>query len=159
MEQFLIFIAGGQKFALGIKSISKIIEYLEPQKIPEVSDFVQGVIPYNDSVLPVISLSNRLYGVKENATKDNRVIIAIWKEKEIGFIVEDIDGIRAIQDEEIELSNKDFKISKDYIMGYIKRGKDIVVILDINKIFTLEHELELLELNEMLEDEEIVEEK
>jgi len=150
MEQFLIFISGGQEFALEIKNISKIIEYIEPQRIPEASSFVQGVIPYNNSVLPVISLSARLYGTSESAIKDKNVIIAIWKEKEIGFVVEDIKGIITIEDTDIEMSNKDFRISKDYIMGYIKKNDEIIVILDINKIFTLDQEVELLEINEQI---------
>jgi purine-binding chemotaxis protein CheW len=147
MDQFLIFISGGQEFALEIKTISKIIEYIEPQKIPESSDFVQGIIPYNSSVLPVVSLSTRLYGVNESTDKEKKVIIALWKNKEIGFVVEDIKGIRTVHDGEIEMSNKDFKISKDYIMGYIKENGNIVVILDINRIFIGEQETELLEVN------------
>lgn len=152
MEQFLIFISGGQDFALEIKNISKIIEYVEPQKIPETSNFVQGVIPYNNSVLPVISLSTRLYGTDESQAKDKKVIIAIWKEKEIGFVVEEVKGIRTVESDGIEMSNKDFKISKDYIMGYIKQNDEIVVILDINRIFTGKQELELLEINRQIEE-------
>lgn len=152
MEQFLIFISGSQEFALEIRNISKIIEYVEPQKIPEASSFVQGVIPYNSSVLPVISLSTRLYGIEESPAKEKKVIIAIWKEKEIGFVVEDIKGIRTVENSGIEMSNKDFKISKDYIMGYIKENDEIIVILDINKIFTGNQELELLEINNRIDD-------
>ena len=144
MKQFLIFTSNNQQFALEIKNISKIIEYIEPREIPESSDFVLGVIPYNDSILPVISLSTRLYGKDTGHQNEKKVIVTLWKGKEIGFVVEDIVGIRTVEEDDIEPSNKELKISRDYIEGYIKDSERIIIILEISKIFSVDQEKELL---------------
>jgi purine-binding chemotaxis protein CheW len=144
MKQFLIFTSSGQQFALEIKNISKIIEYIVPREIPESSDFILGVIPYNESILPVISLSTRLYGKESDVSDERKVIVTLWKGKEIGFVVEDIVGIRTVEESDIEPSNKELKISRDYIEGYIKDGESIIIILEISKIFSVDQEKELL---------------
>lgn len=152
MKQFLLFTSNRQQFALEIKNISKIIEYIEPREIPESSDFVLGVIPYNESILPVISLSTRLYGKDNDSFNERKVIVTLWKGKEIGFVVEDIVGIRTVEEDDIEASNKELKISRDYIEGYIKDGDNIIIILEISKIFSVDQEKELLAMD--LEQEE-----
>lgn len=136
MEQYLTFLTNNQQFAIEIANINKIIDYIEPTKVPEASDYMIGVIEYNDKILPIISLSQRLFAVNSLESKVKRVVVLNWSGKQIGYEVDDIIGIRSFQDHEIELANQDLGITKEYIHGYIKDKKDVIIILDNDKVFT-----------------------
>lgn len=136
MEQYLTFLTNNQQFAIEIASINKIIDYIKPTKVPEAIDYMIGVIEYNESILPIISLSQRLFGQDSLESKVKRVIVLNWNGKQIGYEVDDILGIRSFSSEEIELANPDLGITKDYIHGYIKDEKDVIIILDNDKVFT-----------------------
>jgi chemotaxis signal transduction protein len=49
-----------------------------------------------------------------------------------------------VEEDDIEPSNKELKISRDYIEGYIKDSERIIIILEISKIFSVDQEKELL---------------
>lgn len=146
MEKYLIFRTANHEFALNIKNISKIIDYVEPQGVPETSVYVLGMIQQSGGVLPVVSLSRRLFGVEEFDNAQKKVVIALWKGKEIGFVVEGIQGIYGVTDSDVEPSNPELKIARSYVVGYIKREDRLITILDMEELFTLDQELEFMEM-------------
>ena len=145
MEQFIVFINNGQHFALDISKIERIIEFQQPKKIPEASDYLLGVIQHNSEILPIIDLTKRLYNKDSLNSDDKKVIVVAWKEKQIGFVVEDIRGINSFEAKQYEETNQDISISKVYIKGFIKTDDDIIIVLDIDQLFTFEQEEEIRE--------------
>ena len=136
MKQYLTFLTNNQQFAIGIETINKIIDYIEPTKVPEALDYLIGVIEHDQKILPIISLSKRLFGEDSLNSKVKRVIVLNWSGKQIGYEVDDIIGIRSFETDAIEEANQDLGITKDYIHGYIKDEKDVIIILDNDKIFS-----------------------
>lgn len=139
MKQYLTFLTNNQQFAIEIGSINKIIDYVEPTKVPESLEYMLGVIEYNEKILPIISLSQRLFGQDSQESHVKRILVLNLNDKEIGYEIEDIVGIQSFDMDEIELVNQDLGITKDYIHGYIKDEKNVVVILDTDKIFSGKH--------------------
>ncbi len=144
MEQYIVFISNDEKFAIDISKVERIIEFTPPKKVPEASDFLLGVIQYNSKVIPIIDLSMRLYNLKSIQDVDTKVIVVFWKQNYIGFLVDDILGIQHFSEEQYEESDRETHILKDYIKGFMKSEEDITIVLDIDKIFTLEEEKELI---------------
>lgn len=144
MEQYIVFISNDEKFAIDISKVERIIEFTPPKKVPEASDFLLGVIQYNSKVIPIIDLSMRLYNLKSIQDVDTKVIVVFWKQNYIGFLVDDILGIQYFSEEQYEESDRETHILKDYIKGFMKSEEDITIVLDIDKIFTLEEEKELI---------------
>lgn len=156
MEQYIVFVSNQQDFAIDISKIERIIEYQEPKVLPETSDYLLGVIQYNSQVIPIIDLSSRLYGEGSSHSIDTKIIVVIWKDKLIGLLVDNILGIQEFTDDQYEESNKDLDILRKYVSGFIKVEENIIIILDVDKIFSLKQEDELLSIPEdeaSLEDE------
>ena len=145
-EQYIVFINNGQKFALYVSKVDKIIEFQEPKKLPDTSEYFIGVIQYNNRILPIIDLSKRLYNKDFTQTIETKIIVVMWKERLVGLVVDDIIGIRDFIPTQLEDFEIDVEISNEYIIGFIKAHGDIIVALDIDKIFsgTQEHELNLI---------------
>lgn len=148
MEQYIVFVNNHQDFAIDISKIERIIEFEEPKRVPEASDYLLGVLQYNSQVIPIIDLSTRLYNIKADYDMDTKIIVVMWKDRLIGLLVDEILGIRSFSDEQYEKSNKEMDILKEYISGFIKEEENITMVLDVDKIFTKEQEKELFSASE-----------
>lgn len=144
MEQYLTFLTNKQQFAIEIGSINKIIDYIEPTKLPESLDYLVGVIKHNDNILPIISLSKRLFDVDSQESELKRIVVINWNDKQIGYEVDEIVGIKNFRQDEIEIANPELGLTKDYICGYVKNEKEVIIILDNLKVLTGKTEDELL---------------
>ena len=143
MEKYIVFTNNQQSFALEISFIERIIEFQQPKRIPESSNYLLGVIQYNDNVLPVIDLTKRLYDVYSTGGVDDKIIVVTYKDKQIGLVVDEMQGIKSFEEEQFEKSKVNTEISKEYIQGFIKTSDDITIVLDTNKLFDFEQEEEL----------------
>lgn len=142
-EQYIVFINNDQKFALYVSKVDKIIEFQQPKKLPDTSEYFIGVIQYNNKILPIIDLSKRLYNKDFTQTIETKIIVVMWKDRLVGLVVDDIIGIRDFIPTQLEDFEIDVEISNEYIIGFIKSHGDIIVTLDIDKIFTGAQENEL----------------
>jgi purine-binding chemotaxis protein CheW len=152
MKQVIIFSNNKQNFALEIERIERIIEYSRPRRLPETAEYILGVIKYNEKVLPVIDLNKRLYGRDGEIKEGNKIIVVLWKNAHLGLVVDDILGIRTIDEESFEESQiGEESISSEYIKGFIKIEEDIIILMDTEKLFSFIQAKEILELEEETE--------
>lgn len=143
-KKILIFKICGEEFAADIMQVERILGYIEPTRIPEAPDFVKGVIKYQEGIIPVIDLNKRLQMGDRNYSEDSKIIVVKHKEMSIGLIVDMVSEVIDILDENIEGAPNIVKgISNKYILGIIKLNERIVVLLDTEKILTLEQINEL----------------
>lgn len=152
MEQYIIFKLNNQKYAIEISRIDRIIDYNEPKQIPETFDYVLGVIKYDDRILPIIDLTKKLYNTNVTIDTKSKVIVTTWKDRMLGFLVEDIEGIQRFTSDQIEENHEQYEISKKYIAGFIKLEDDIVIILDTQQLFDYEQEEDILDIEEKFEE-------
>lgn len=146
MEQYIVFMSNEEKMAIDIDCIERIIEYVDPKKIPEGSEYLLGVIQYNSQVIPIIDLTLRLYGKPMEKTLTTKTVIVRWQDKVIGLVVDDILGIDNLEDKDYEQNVDSFSVLKDYVHGFIKTKEDpedITIVLDVDKIFDAEQTEEL----------------
>ncbi|MFY9214822.1 MAG: chemotaxis protein CheW [Tissierellaceae bacterium] len=143
MEQSIVFISNEQLFALYVSSVEKIVEYQEPKKLPDTQDYFLGIIQYDSSILPIIDLSRRLYGIESTNSSKSKIIVVRWKDSQIGLMVDDIVGIQSFLPSQFEDYDLDMDISNEYITGFIKSSGDVILVLNIDKLFSKEQEEEL----------------
>lgn len=146
MSQYLVFNSNQEKLAIGIEDVDRIIEYIEPNKIPDTRDYFLGVIRYNGKVLPLMDLTLKLFEKEVEKNQNTKVIVITWKERELGFVVENILGIDNFDESEYEKSDGYLNEVKDYVEGFIKSEEDemdITLIIDPEKLFNLEDTEEL----------------
>ena len=149
MERFILFSCNTQRFAMDITKVERIIEYIEPNTIPESSDYFLGVIQYNDKILPIINLGKRLYNVDNSYGVDDKVIVVMWKNNLLGLVVDEIFGIQGFDGNKIEDTSMDLNISTRYVKGFIKNEEEIIIVLDTDMMFNQEQENELFSSTEI----------
>ena len=137
----LIFGLNGERYATDIKEVERILGYQEPTVLPDVPNFVKGVINYEQSILPIISLS-RKFNFGDDKKDENRKIIVVKRaENKFGIIVENVYEVRDVNSDLMEETPSiATSIEKKYIAGLIKLEDNIVILLDLEKILSSEDE-------------------
>ncbi|URZ00996.1 chemotaxis protein CheW [Clostridium felsineum] len=142
--KILIFVVGEEYYAADIVQVERILGHEMSTKLPDVPEFVNGVINYEGGILPVVSLAKRFSLKEKEISDETKVIVSKIQKEKIGIIVDLVSEVRDIESKDIEdQPNVISGISKRYIKGLIKVDGKIVIFLDISKILT-DEEKELL---------------
>ena len=143
IQQYLTFMLHGEMYAVGILNVKEIIEYGQLTEIPMMPAFIRGVINLRGSVVPVIDLSARFGGkVSETSRRTCIVIIELTHEQErhdIGVVVDAVSEVLEIARADIEPAPAfGAKIRADFIQGMGKIAGKFVIILDIQKVLSVD---------------------
>lgn len=146
MEKFIVFTSNRQNFAIPITDVEKIIIMEQPTKIPDTSSYLLGAIPYDENLLPIIDLSERLFKQATAITATTKVIVAEWKTFKIGLVVDDVLSVSNFEEVQVEETTDDTHGAAKYIRALFKTEAGIVLGLDVDALFAAESETELIAL-------------
>ncbi|AOR22888.1 chemotaxis protein CheW [Clostridium taeniosporum] len=139
--KILIFGLNGEYYASDIKNIERILGYEEPTILPDSPNFVKGVINYQESILPIISLSTKFNLGNDEDSEEKKIIVIKKDDKKFGIIVENVYEVKDIDSSLIEVSPEiTTTLSRNYISGLIRLDKNIIILLDVDKIISMEEE-------------------
>lgn len=148
-QQYLTFLLSGEMFAIGILNIKEIIEYGNITEVPMMPNFIRGVINLRGSVVPVVDLSAR-FGRNKTEISHRTCIVIIEvqnndeSKQDIGVMVDSVSEVLEIPRSEIEPPPAfGAKIRVDFMQGMGKVAGKFVIILDANKVLSVD-ELSML---------------
>jgi purine-binding chemotaxis protein CheW len=147
-QQYLTFTLGGEMFAIEIDNIKEIIEYGSLTEVPMMPGFIRGVINLRGSVVPVVDLSVRFGRNKTEISRRTCIVIieveGDGEKHDIGVMVDSVSEVLEIPRSEIEPPPAfGAKIRVDFIHGMGKVAGKFVIILDANKVLSVD-ELSML---------------
>lgn len=97
-EQYVEFGIDTEQYAILIQDIDEVIKIQDITPIPNVREYVKGVINLRGRIVPVISL-RCLFGLAEgDYTKSSRIIVIHHQEEEIGLIVDYVNKVTTFSD-------------------------------------------------------------
>ncbi|HEY8889426.1 MAG TPA: chemotaxis protein CheW [Clostridium sp.] len=141
----LVFSINGEFYATNIMEVERILEYEKATKIPDSPEFVEGVINYEDKILPVITLSKRFNLPSTKIGENSKIIVAKQDLGKIGIIVDIVSEVKDVLTDNIEDAPEIIEgISKRYIKGLIKIDGKIIIYLNISAILTEEEKIQIL---------------
>jgi len=142
-HQYLTFNLAGEMYAVGILNVKEIIEYGHLTEIPMMPSFVRGVINLRGAVVPVIDLAAR-FGASATTVQRRTciVIVEILQEdtkQDIGIMVDAVSEVLEIVTADIEAAPAfGAKIRTDFIAGMGKVNQKFVIILNIQKVLSVD---------------------
>ena len=145
--QYLTFSLAGEMFGVGILNVKEIIEYGNLTEIPMMPPFIRGVINLRGSVVPVIDLTARFGNGQSEVGKRSCIVIVEVLETtndtefrhDIGIMVDAVSEVLEIPGSDIEPPPSfGARIRADFIFGMGKVAGKFVILLDINKVLSVE---------------------
>ena len=140
--KFLTFSVGKESYGIEIKFVTEIIVIQEITEVPELPDYVKGIINLRGKIIPVIDV--RIRFKKEPKEYNDRTCIVVVDIKEIyvGLIVDNVSEVITIDDSNIVLPpNIKTGFNNRYVRGIGKTQDGIKLLLDCEKILN-DEELE-----------------
>lgn len=147
-QQYLTFNLGGEMYAIGILQIKEILEFGNLTTVPMMPPFIRGVINLRGSVVSVIDLSARFGGTASAVTKRTCIVIVEVRtgeeQQDIGVVVDSVSEVLEISGKDVEPApNFGAKIRSDFIQGMGKVDSKFVIILDVNRVLSVDEMAQL----------------
>jgi purine-binding chemotaxis protein CheW len=142
--KFLTFSVGREAYGIEIKFVTEIIGIQDITEVPELPDYVKGIINLRGKIIPVIDV--RLRFKKEPKEYNDRTCIVVIdiKQTSVGLIVDNVAEVINIEDSNI-VPPPDIKTGfhNRYIRGIGKVENQVKLLLDCDKLLN-DDELESL---------------
>ncbi|MBI4847887.1 MAG: chemotaxis protein CheW [Nitrospirae bacterium] len=141
--QHLTFKLDEEVFALDIAKVREVLEFTKVTKVPQTPDFMRGVINLRGSVVPVVDLRLK-FGMTETQKSITTCIIivevSVDGEKTIlGALADSVQEVLELEPEQIEPAPKiGMRLNTEFIKGMGKRDGEFIIILDIDKVFSMD---------------------
>ena len=142
-SQYLTFMLGGESFAIGILRIKEIIERQSLTEVPMMPACVRGVINLRGAVVPVIDLATRFGRVPSVATRRTCIVIVeidgAAGRQDVGVVVDAVNEVIDIPPSDVEPAPAfGTKVRTDFIQGMGKVAGKFVIILDTDRVLSLD---------------------
>jgi purine-binding chemotaxis protein CheW len=138
-KQLVIFELGEEYYGIDISAVEGIIKIQEITRVPKSPPYVEGIINLRGSVLPVIDLAKRFGVAPRENDHATRIINVNIDNTKIGMIVSAVSEVLTIDDSIIEPTPPIVtSIVSNFISGIARIDSRLVILLDLNKIFSRE---------------------
>ena len=133
-EKYLIFVLDNESYGISINNIIEIIGIQPITLVPELPDYIKGIINLRGKIIPVMDV--RLRFKKEFREYNDRtcIIVIDIEGLGIGLIVDRVSEVLVIHEQDIVPPPNLNKITNRFIRGIGKTGKDVKLILDCDKL-------------------------
>ncbi|MEL4106704.1 chemotaxis protein CheW [Oscillospiraceae bacterium WX1] len=135
--RFLDFLVGTEAYGIEIKYVTEIIGIQSITELPEMPDYVKGIINLRGRIIPLIDI--RLRFALEPKPYDDRtcVIVVDIGGFSYGLIVDSVAEVLTIPDEEISpLPGLNTISGNRFVKNIGKTPSGIVLILDCEKLLS-----------------------
>jgi purine-binding chemotaxis protein CheW len=134
--QLVGFRLDNEDYAIAITKIQEIIVMKPITRIPQVPDFIEGLINLRGSVIPIVNLRKRFGLASREVDDETRTIVVNIHDKTVGCIVDAVTEVRRINRDQIQPPPLSvLAISHQYIAGLARLDDRLLIILDIERLF------------------------
>ncbi len=152
-KEFLTFKLGKEEFAVEINRVQEIMGWASPSPLPNVPDFVKGVIVLRGLVVPIIDLRERFSLLTTYGPTTVVIVVQIMTlagERVVGLVVDAVSDVHEFNVDDLQappdISNS---IDNHFVLGLTtidvtsleKDGeetvrKQMIIVIDIDQLAT-----------------------
>ncbi len=139
--KYLTFALANEEYGLEILKVREIIGYMNITTVPQMPDYVKGVINLRGQVIPVIDLRAK-FGMETTEVTEQTCIIVVETTQGVrncstGIVVDRVQEVLDISGDNIE-ETPEFgsSVNTDFIVGLGKVGMAVKILLDIDKVLS-----------------------
>jgi purine-binding chemotaxis protein CheW len=137
--KYLTFALGKEEFGIAILKVREIIGYMTITTVPQMPDYVKGVVNLRGQVIPVVDLRSR-FGMETKEITDQTCIIVVDihqtnRSFHAGLVVDRVQEVMNIEKNNIDDAPQfGAGVTTDFLLGIGKSGSAIKLLLDIDRV-------------------------
>jgi purine-binding chemotaxis protein CheW len=135
--QIVTFRIGAELFAADVRAVERVLRYHAPTPLPDVPEWMAGVLEYQRRVVPVIDLRLR-FGLRNGApTTDTRIIVFNTTNGWTAGVVDAVLDVSAVEGGRLEAPPPLLHgLAADYLHGITRRDGQLVVLLNADRVLS-----------------------
>ncbi len=135
---------GNDYFAADIFSVERVLRYQPPTAVPNVPEWIVGVLEYQDRVLPVVSLRRRFQLPWADPTSETRILVLKSGAEWVGMVVDAVLEVTSFTDAQLSPPPSLFRgLAGEYLRGIVRLGDRLLVYLDVDRLLSSDERLAL----------------
>ncbi|HDZ91045.1 MAG: purine-binding chemotaxis protein CheW [Deltaproteobacteria bacterium] len=146
-SHYFVFSLDGQRYALTLAAVQKVIRAVQITPMPDAPEGVLGVINMGGHIIPVLDLRKRLHLPDREMALNDRIVICKGFSRKMAFVVDLVEGVVEFAPEELDEAVQILPNMEHFIEGIGKLNEDVVLIYDLDRLFSIE-EVERLEIGD-----------
>ncbi len=135
--KYLTFTVGSEVYGLEIQFITEIIGIQKITQMPELPEYMKGIINLRGKIIPVMDMRIRFKKEPREYNDRTCVIVVEIKGLSVGLIIDSVSEVISIPDQNIvkppQINNE---IGNRYIKGIGKVVNEVKLLIDCEKLFT-----------------------
>lgn len=142
--QIVTFRLGDDLFAADINSVERVLRYKQPSPVPNVPEWIEGVIEYQKRVLPVVDLRARFSMERASVGGDTRILVFNGGGEFVAVTVDAVLEVAALDPATLAPPPALFRgLAGEYLKGIVRRADRLVIFLDVERLLSTTERLAL----------------
>ncbi|HAR63088.1 MAG: chemotaxis protein CheW [Candidatus Margulisiibacteriota bacterium] len=147
-NKYLTFELNEEEYGLEILKVQEIIGMMNVTHVPRMPEYVKGVINLRGKIIPIIDLRMK-FEMQAQEYNERTCIVEVQVQNHgqnviMGVIVDRVSEVLDIADKQIEETPAfGANVNTEFITGMGKVGQRVVMLLDIDKVFSYD-EMEIV---------------
>eukprot|EP01156_Anaeramoeba_ignava_P010869 Anaeramoba_ignava/a481066_10.p2 GENE.a481066_10~~a481066_10.p2 ORF type:complete len:172 (-),score=13.26 a481066_10:98-613(-) len=133
--RYLSFQLADEIYAIEIRHVTEIVGIQKITEVPDMAEYVKGVINLRGSVIPVIDVRLRFKMAPKDYNDRTCLIVVNLNDSPVGLVVDTVKEVISIEPEKIspppKVSQGD--VNK-YIKGIARFSESVIILLALNKL-------------------------
>ena len=136
--KYLFFQIGKDVFAIELNYIREIVVLQTITEVPEVPEFVRGVINLRGQIVPAVDVRLRLNLPFKDYEERTCIVIVNVNDSLVGLIVDNVLEVNTMQDSAITFTNTQERneLESHYVKGIGRIKDEIKIILNVDNMLT-----------------------
>jgi purine-binding chemotaxis protein CheW len=132
--KFLTFRMGNEDYGIEIRHVTEIIGIQRITEVPDMPDFIKGVINLRGKVIPVMDVRTRFRLPTREYDDRTCIIVVNINDTSVGLVVDKVNEVVDISKDQIEPPPRTGKNASRYIQGMGKIGDEVKILLEVNRL-------------------------
>ncbi|MFN2566905.1 MAG: chemotaxis protein CheW [Gemmatimonadaceae bacterium] len=143
-DKIVIFRLGPDLFAAGVQSVERVLRYQRARPLPDVPQWVDGVIEYRSHVIPQLDLRRRFELPEAPAGPTTRVLVLNAGGGWVAVVVDAVLEVASYDPSQLSPPPALFRgLAGEYLKGLVRHGDRLIVLLDVDRLLSATERLRL----------------
>ena len=133
--QIVTFRLGEDLFAADINDVERVLRYAAPTPVPNVPDWVKGVIEYRSRVVPVIDLRERFELAASPVDGATRLMVLSADGEWVAAVVDAVLEVVPLGESRLANPPALFRgLAAEFLRGILRRNDRLIIVLDVARL-------------------------
>ncbi|HEX6944088.1 MAG TPA: chemotaxis protein CheW [Gemmatimonadaceae bacterium] len=135
--RLVTFRVGEHLFAAEINAVQRVLRFEAPRALPDMPDWMEGVVDYQGTMVPVIDMRRR-FGLPASAPGQHaRLMVCAAPGGLAAMLVDAVLDVKPIQPSDLMDPPELFRgLAGEYLKGLTRRQGQLVVVLDVESLLS-----------------------